>query len=339
MCAEVLSAMIRSAVLTRHIHGVKVSRGASEVSHLFFTDDSIFFTRASVDKCTRLHNILGMYCRSSGQVINFEKSETFFSPNVESRMRRDIISKLDVREAPQQTAYLRLPSIIGRKKKCVFQAIIHKVRKKIAGWKERNLSIGGKEVMLKSVAQAMPMYVMNIFLLLDESINEIHRAFNCYWWGNGNKDNLIRWASWESMCISKSKGGMGYYPRNSLLDARIVYRPSFVWRSLCSARDIIRRGKRWNVRNGMWNFSLLLNLFPQPIATKIACTHINTLEHDSLYWNASSNGMFTCKVKIFAWRVCMNLLPTIFNLMAKGLTARSLNYVHLSPFLEHWYRY
>ncbi|GJU09942.1 reverse transcriptase [Tanacetum coccineum] len=229
-----------SAVSTRHIHGVKVSRGAPEVSRLFFADDSIFFTRTH---------------------------QKYFLVRM------------------QQTAYLGLPSIIGRKKKCVFQAIIDKVRKKIAGWKERNLSIGGKEVMLKSVAQAMPMYVMNIFLLPDESINEIHRAFNCYWWGNGNKDNPIRWASWESMCISKSRGGMGfrhmkafnkallakqcwrlitmekslparilkarYYPRNSLLDARIGYRSSFVWRSLCSAQDIIRRGQRWNVGNGI----------------------------------------------------------------------------------------
>ncbi|GJW63232.1 hypothetical protein Tco_0115116 [Tanacetum coccineum] len=176
----------------------------------FFADDSIFFTRASVEECTRLHNILGKYCRCSGQVLNFGKSEIFFSPNVESRLRNDIISKLYVREAPQQTTYPGLPSIIGRKKQCVFQAIINKVRKKIAGWKERNLSIAGKEVMLKSVAQAMPMYVMNIFMLLDESINEIHRAFNRYWWGNGNKENPIRWAFWERMCISKSRGGMGF---------------------------------------------------------------------------------------------------------------------------------
>nr|GFA28330.1 reverse transcriptase [Tanacetum cinerariifolium]GFA53810.1 reverse transcriptase [Tanacetum cinerariifolium] len=74
------------------------------------------------------------------------------------------------------------------------------------GRKERNVSIGGKEVMLKSVAQAMSMHVMNIFMLPEESIKEIHRAFNCYWWGNGNKENPIRWASWEFMCTSKSRG-------------------------------------------------------------------------------------------------------------------------------------
>ncbi|PWA67800.1 hypothetical protein CTI12_AA314510 [Artemisia annua] len=198
-----------------------------------------------------------------------------------------------------------------------------------------------------------------------------------------------------------------YYPRVSFLDAKIGYQPSFVWRSLCSARDIIQKGQRWNVGNGMkvriwedywlegfrtldyrpqnceynvindlldgagaWNHSLLLQLFPQQIATKIASTHINTLEHDSLYWEASSNGVFTCKsaywiatetikcfqessltherkalkyvwlanipgkVKIFAWRVCMNLLPTISNLTTKGLAPGSLNCVHCSALIE-----
>ncbi|PWA74859.1 hypothetical protein CTI12_AA246610 [Artemisia annua] len=199
-----------------------------------------------------------------------------------------------------------------------------------------------------------------------------------------------------------------YYPRGSFLDARIGYRPSFVWRSLCTARDIIRKGKRWNIGNGMkvriwedywlegfrtldyrpensdyrvvndllegdtnaWNHTLLLQLFLQQIARKIACTHINTFEHDSLYWDASSNGVFTCKsaywiatqtiegfqdsvltherrslkciwlanipgkVKIFAWKACMNLLPTVSNLMTKGLAPGSLSCVHCTAPME-----
>ena len=47
-----------------------------------------------------------------------------------------------------------------------------------------------------------------------------------------------------------------------------------------------------------WNHYQLLQLFPQQIATKIACTHINTREHDSLYWGASSNGVFTANLHI-----------------------------------------
>ncbi|GKB12596.1 reverse transcriptase [Tanacetum coccineum] len=46
--SEVLSSMIRKSVMEGHSHGVKVCRGAPEISHLFFADDSIFFTRSSV---------------------------------------------------------------------------------------------------------------------------------------------------------------------------------------------------------------------------------------------------------------------------------------------------
>ncbi|PWA56180.1 hypothetical protein CTI12_AA420120 [Artemisia annua] len=99
-------AMIRRAVATRQIHGIKVCRGAPDVSHLFFADDSIFFTRASLNECTHLQNLLARYCRSSGQVINFQKSEVFFSPNVELIVRNAILSKFEVREAPQQTTYI-----------------------------------------------------------------------------------------------------------------------------------------------------------------------------------------------------------------------------------------
>ncbi|GKA34786.1 reverse transcriptase [Tanacetum coccineum] len=86
-----------------------------------------------------------------------EKSEIFFSSSAEVTLRNVTATKLEVREASNQTKYLGLPSIIRRKKKDVFQSVLDNLRKKIYGWKERNLSIAGKEVLLKFVSQAMPM--------------------------------------------------------------------------------------------------------------------------------------------------------------------------------------
>ena len=48
--------------------------------------------------------------------------------------------------------YLGLPSIIGRSKIEVFAEVKERVGKKLAGWKEKMLSIGGKEVLIKAVA-------------------------------------------------------------------------------------------------------------------------------------------------------------------------------------------
>ncbi|GKF22098.1 hypothetical protein Tco_0074420, partial [Tanacetum coccineum] len=47
-----------------------------------------------------------------------------------------------------------------KSKKIVFQSILDKIKKKLGGWKEKTLSIAGKEVLIKSVAQAMPMSLL-----------------------------------------------------------------------------------------------------------------------------------------------------------------------------------
>ena len=47
----------------------------------------------------------------------------------------------------------------------VFTDILEKVGKKLAGWKGKLLSMGGKEVLIKAVAQAIPTYTMSYFQL------------------------------------------------------------------------------------------------------------------------------------------------------------------------------
>ncbi|GKE12147.1 reverse transcriptase, partial [Tanacetum coccineum] len=139
--SEVLSSMIRKSVMEGLIHGVKVCRGAPEISHLLFADDNIFFTRSSVEESCRLKSIFTRYCQASGQVINYEKSEISFSANVDIHVRTRIIECLNVREVVHQNKYLGLPSVIGRSKKVVFQAILDKIKKKLGRWKEKTLSI------------------------------------------------------------------------------------------------------------------------------------------------------------------------------------------------------
>lgn len=259
-------------------------RRAPGISHLFFADDSIFFTRASIDESNKLKCILERHCQASGQVINYDKSEVSFSANVEPPIRTRIIESLEVREVVNQTKYLGLPSIIGRSKKVVFQAILDKIKKKLGGWKEKTLSSGGKEVLIKSVAQAMPLYVMNLFLHPETLIDDIHKALNLFWWGDGVKENPIRWCSWEKMCVSKFRGGLGfrhlglfnkcllakqvwrlitspttlaarvlkarYFPISTFFNASVGYRPSYIWRSFLAVKELVQKGCKWNIGDG-----------------------------------------------------------------------------------------
>lgn len=45
-----------------------------------------------------------------------------------------------------------------------------------------SVSKGGKEVLIKSVAQSLPTYAMSVFLLPEEIIKDLERTISRYWW-------------------------------------------------------------------------------------------------------------------------------------------------------------
>ena len=76
-----------------------------------------------------------------------------------------------------------LPSLLGRNKKNTFNSIKDKLRKQLAGWKEKLLSKVGKEVLIKVVAQAIPTYTMSVFKLSDSLCEDLTSMIRNFWWG------------------------------------------------------------------------------------------------------------------------------------------------------------
>ena len=66
--------MISKAEQGGDIHGVRATRSVPSVSHLFFADDSLIFTSATLAEGQRLKPYLLEYAQASGQRINFDKS-------------------------------------------------------------------------------------------------------------------------------------------------------------------------------------------------------------------------------------------------------------------------
>ena len=55
--------------------------------------------------------------------------------------------------------------LVGEKKKHNFVYIKERIWKKLQGWKEKLLSQAGREVLIKSIIQAIPTYSMSCFKL------------------------------------------------------------------------------------------------------------------------------------------------------------------------------
>jgi hypothetical protein len=120
LCAEGLTALIKKYEARGDLHGVKVCRGAPNISHLLFADDCFLFFRANVREAQCMKKILNDYEKASGQAINYVKSEVYFSRNTPNDMKESISNILGVTKVLGTGRYLGMPSMIGRNKKAMF---------------------------------------------------------------------------------------------------------------------------------------------------------------------------------------------------------------------------
>jgi hypothetical protein len=79
LCTEGLSCLLQKHEAQGALQGIKNGRLGPSISHLLFTDYSIFFNKSDRRSVDALHHTLNLYCEGwSGQKINLEKSSIFF---------------------------------------------------------------------------------------------------------------------------------------------------------------------------------------------------------------------------------------------------------------------
>ncbi|XP_057444610.1 uncharacterized protein LOC130736850 [Lotus japonicus] len=284
LCGEVFSALIEKSILSSDLTGLKISRHAHAISHLLFADDSVLFARARVEEALCLKKILTIYERASGQMINLDKSMLSISRNVPDNCFHELKQLLNVKAVESYDKYLGLPTIFGKSKSRIFHFVKDRVWKNLKGWKEKFLSRAGREVLIKSVVQAIPSYVMSCFILPDDLCADIDRMVSKFFWGGDPSRQGLHWTKWETLCKSKTDGGLGFrdfkpfnlalveknwwriYTKPESLLARIFkavyfnncdlrlakkgFRPSYAWSSIMKISWIFESGGMWRIGDG-----------------------------------------------------------------------------------------
>ena len=91
----------------------------------------------------------------------------------------------------QHEKYLGLPSLVGQSKCNTFNDLKQKLGNKLSGLKEKLLSNAGKEILIKSVAQAIPSYSMSCFKLPDALCDKLVGMVRRFWWGQQENHNKL----------------------------------------------------------------------------------------------------------------------------------------------------
>ena len=104
-----------------------------------------------------------------------------FSANVPEQMN-GIAKQLQVKVAKNPRKCLGIPSFWG-KSKCVTMGYIkEKILQKLKGWKRSILTQWGREVLIKAVACAIPVYTMKCFKY-QRRCDEVNAMMASFWCG------------------------------------------------------------------------------------------------------------------------------------------------------------
>ena len=173
---------------------------------------------------------------------------------------------------------------VGRARTHVFAYLKERICQRIQGWKERLLSRAAKEILIKAVTQAIPVFTMGCFDITKEMCNQISSMIARFLWNNQDKENSMHWIGWEKLVGPKALGGLGfrdlysfsmamlakhgwrllqnpeslcarvlkakYFPDTGLLEAKAKEGCSYTWRSILQGVEVLKNSVIWRVGMG-----------------------------------------------------------------------------------------
>lgn len=168
-----MSHLLDTAASKGHLRGIKIGNGVPAITHLQFTDDSLFFCQANERNFSRLKKIFSTFEECSVQKINTAKSTITFGSCIPDDLQGRLKSILQIDNQGGRGKYLGLPERFGRKKKDMFSFIVNKVKQKTTRWSSQFVSPAGKEVLLKSNAISSPVFSMSCYKIPQQIISEL----------------------------------------------------------------------------------------------------------------------------------------------------------------------
>ncbi|GKU93946.1 hypothetical protein SLEP1_g7495 [Rubroshorea leprosula] len=206
--AEGLNGLMSSAVDKERYKGVGIGSGDAMVTHLQFADDTIFFGDATEDNIRVIKCIMRTFELASGLKINFKKSQ-LIGVGVDQNWSAKMAYQLCCKEGKLLFKYLGIPIGGNHRRKAMWQPMVEFVREKLASWKGRYLSMGGRITLINSMLSSLPVFLMSVYVIPKGIIQSIDKLRKSFLWGGKGDERKINWISWDRMCKKKEEGGLG----------------------------------------------------------------------------------------------------------------------------------
>ncbi|GKV25095.1 hypothetical protein SLEP1_g34588 [Rubroshorea leprosula] len=313
--AERLNGLVASAVEKERYKGVVIGNGDVMVTHLQFADDTIFFRDATEDNIWVIKCIMRTFELASGLKINYRKSQ-LMGVGVDQNWCAKMAYQLCCKEGKLPFRYLGIAIGGNHRRRAMWQPMVESVRKKLASWRGRFLSMGGRITLINSVLSSLPVFLMSIYVILKEDgglgvrdLRKFNLALMGKWWGRLAENGE---GMWKKIIVEKYGKGGGHW--QDWLDENRGVGSSW-WRDVGGINTMdggsngwLKEGFRVNIREGntvsfWWDKwrgeECLANMFPRLYLLSTEkmkmCSEMGSRINGLWEWN------LTWRRKLFEW--------------------------------------
>ncbi|WVZ53042.1 hypothetical protein U9M48_004033 [Paspalum notatum var. saurae] len=105
--------------------------------------------------------------------------------------------------------YLGMPIHFKKLRNSDWNIVEERVGKRLAGWKGKHLSIGGRLTLIDSVLSSLPMYMMSFFAIPKGVLKKLNYFRSRFFWQGDESKRKYRLARWNILANPKIKGALG----------------------------------------------------------------------------------------------------------------------------------
>eukprot|EP00253_Pinus_taeda_P035376 PITA_35376 len=239
--AEGLGRHLKQALLSNQLKGISIHNSPAS-SHQQFVDDTMLYGYPSAQEATYLKSLLKEFSDASGLQVNKAKSQIFFfhtPPLVKLAITRILI----FHAASLPSTYLGAPLTASAIKQPAWRVLLEKFESKLNLWTYLSLNMASRVVLIKSILQAMPLYLFSILAAPKWVLKRLRTLQRDFLWGSSASHRKWALVKWEAICKPKIMGGIGLRdPKSSniIMNAKIWWQwltnPSKVWATIWTAK-------------------------------------------------------------------------------------------------------
>ncbi|CAK8537008.1 unnamed protein product [Lathyrus sativus] len=274
--AEGLAGLVRKSQELGEFEGFVVN-GKCMVDLLQFADDTLIVGEGTWKHVWAIKAVLRAFELVSGLGINYHKSK-LIGVNISSNFLDAASFVLSCRKEDSSVNFLGIPIGSNPRKASTWNPLLLKIKKRLLGWKNRFLSLGGRITLLKSVLCSLYIFTLSFFKMPSAVSKEVNKILSDFLWGSVEERRKIHWVSWKKVCLPIDKGGLGmkYLP-----DFNVALLNKWRWRILKGGDEVwlrllkARYGDISSVMLSKGTHSLISNSSPP---------HSTTSSPSSSYW-------------------------------------------------------